>query len=67
MPNKKIGVEIHIVEKRSMKAVNTFLFVIGMVMVWQLTHNAWALFWTWVASIDAVVSTRSKLGEQPRS
>jgi hypothetical protein len=36
------------------------LYMLGMGMVWHLTHNGWALFWTWVATIRVQATVRVK-------
>lgn len=63
----RIEVNYYIVDKQRMSFLNKVLFVVGMIMVWKLTHNGWALFWTWVASWDVVLSTRSKLDGKSKS
>lgn len=61
---KNISVDINIVERRPLELINAICFVIGIIMVWSLTHNAWAVFWTWVASIHATVAIRHKIGDK---
>lgn len=33
------------------RILNLLCFFVGMAMVWQTTHNGWAVFWTFIASL----------------
>ena len=37
--------------KPKLLTVNFLFFVIGMFGVWQVSHNGWALFWTFIAAL----------------
>jgi len=43
--------------KKTHTGLNMIAFVIGIYGVWMVTHNGWAVFWAWIASVSFIDST----------
>lgn len=51
--------------RKTYTGTNFICFIVGMIMVWHLTHDGWVLFWTFVASLHLTTGIAKLVQQDP--